>query len=175
MESFRILRTAAERLPNLVDISLRGRPTSQLRDLTDQHLPLPNMRFGGSYRQTDLAELYQNVHMMWAIDYSQRGSNSNWLLPNRIYEAGYYNCPVIALAGTQTSTWLEEHGTGIIMRHPPSDVERFLADLDSSEYRRVKGSTAAIPTADLVHSIEDCRKFVAQIADGTGSALGDNK
>ena len=165
VESFQILKSAAEHLPNLVDISLRGRPTAQLQDLIDQHLPKPNMRFGGLYHQTDLAEMYQDVHIMWAIDYSQRGANSKWLLPNRIYEAGYYNCPVIALAGTQTSTWLEEHGTGIIMRRPPTEVETFLAGLDTSTYRRIRSSTATIPTADVVHTNEDCRRFVAQMAE----------
>jgi hypothetical protein len=35
---------------------------------------------------------------VWAQDLWQSGANSDWLLPNRIYEASYFGCPSIALA-----------------------------------------------------------------------------
>ena len=167
-KSFQMLVTLARRHPQLVDIQLRGRPTDELQELINQHLPLPNMRFGGSYNHAELASMYRSCHLTWAIDYSQRGSNSDWLLPNRIYEGGYYNSPAIALVGTETANWLQARGAGVLLQDPHADLDVFITGLTTACYRDLQRSSAAIPTTDLVHTIEDCRRLAARIA-GAGS------
>ena len=124
------------------------------------------MRFGGPYEHTDLAAMYRNVDFMWGVDYFQRGLNSDWLLPNRLYEAGHYNCPIIALAGTQTALWLKAHGTGVIFRDPTTDLDPFCMNLTTAQYRDLQDSVAMIPTDDLVHTVEDCQHFVAELVSG---------
>lgn len=168
VQSFHMLVTLAQRQPQRVVIHMRGRPTDELQALINQHLPLPNMRFGGSYNQAELASMYHSCHLTWAIDYSQRGSNSDWLLPNRIYEGGYYNCPAIALAGTETASWLQARGVGVLLQDPHTDLDPFIAGLTTESYHDLLRSSAAIPTSDLVHTIEDCRRLTARIA-GKGS------
>jgi succinoglycan biosynthesis protein ExoL len=168
VQSFQMLIALARRHPQLVDIQMRGRPTDELQELINQHLPLPNIRFGGAYNHAELASMYRNCHLTWAIDYSQHGSNSDWLLPNRIYEGGYYNSPAIALAGTETANWLEAHGAGILLRNPDTDLDGFITGLTAAGYRDLQHSSAAIPTADLIHTIEDCRRFARRIT-GTAS------
>jgi hypothetical protein len=163
VESFLILHGLARRHPRLVDIEIRGRPTAELQHLIDKHLPLVNMRFGGVYVQADLASLYQNCHLTWAIDYFQRGRNSDWLLPNRIYEGGFYNRPAIALAGTETAKWLHARGAGVILQNP-SELDHFLIGLESSQYRELYQSTATIPVSDLVDTSIDCERFALRIA-----------
>lgn len=163
VESFRILQGLAQRHPLLVDVEIRGRPTPELQNLIDQHLPtMANMRFGGEYAQTDLAAIYRNCHLTWAIDYFQKGQNSDWLLPNRIYEGGFHNRPAIALAATETARWLNRRGAGVVVADP-AELDQFVTELTISRYADLQRSTAAIPTDDLVDTVEDCRRFVARI------------
>ena len=81
------------------------------------------MRFGGPYAQTDLASVYGTCDFTWAIDYSQRGQNSDWLLPNRRYEGTYYNSPAIAVAGTETASWLKSRKAGILLGDPKAELD----------------------------------------------------
>ncbi len=123
------------------------------------------MRFGGPYEHTDLAAMYRNVDFMWGVDYFQRGLNSDWLLPNRLYEAGHYNCPIIALAETQTALWLKAHGTGVIFRDRTTDLDPFCMNLTTAQYRDLQDLVATIHRY-LVHTVEDCQHFVAELVSG---------
>jgi succinoglycan biosynthesis protein ExoL len=161
--SFQILRELAQRQP-LIDVEISGRPTEEVQSLINEHLPLSNMRFSGPYTQSDLFALYGNSHFAWAIDYFQKGQNSEWLLPNRIYEGGFYNCPAIALAGTETAKWLTARNAGLIIKRDPSiELEIFLKELNVNHYRGLKSATMAIPIGDLIDNIEDCRSFTNQL------------
>ena len=122
------------------------------------------MRFRGAYAQTDLASLYGTRDFTWAIDYSQHGQNSDWLLPNRIYEGGYYNCPAIARDGTETSAWLKARGAGILLRNPHTELEPFITGLSLADYGVLQRLSADVPTSDLVWTTEECRQFVRRIA-----------
>jgi len=163
VESFQMLMGLAQRHPGLVDVELRGRPTQELQSQITEHLPLANMRFGGSYAENDLASVYGTCDITWAIDYSQRGQNSDWLLPNRIYEGSYYNSPAIALAGTETAAWLEARRTGVLLRNPRVELDPFITGLTPARYRVLKRSSADVPTCDLVWTIEGCRQFACRI------------
>ncbi len=71
----------------------------------------PNIRFEGPYEYPEgLAQAYRGLDVVWAQDLWQRGTNSDWLLPNRIYEAGYFGVPCLAVAGTETARWLGSDG-----------------------------------------------------------------
>ena len=126
VDSFQMLMALAKRHPNLVNIELRGQPTQELQKLINQFLPIEGMRFGGPYAQTDLASVYGTCDFTWAIDYSQRGQNSDWLLPNRIYEGTYYNSPAIAVAGTETASWLKSRRAGILLGDPRAELDCLL-------------------------------------------------
>ncbi|WP_428535367.1 glycosyl transferase family 1 [Rhodopila sp.] len=164
VRSFEILKDLARCHPNLIDVELRGRPTSTLKALIAEHLPLRNMRFGGPYVQTELASIYQPCHLAWAIDFWQQGQNSDWLLPNRIYEGGFFNCPPIALAGTETARWLEDRAAGVILQSPEEEFETFVTTLTAARYAELKHAVAAIPTTDLVHTVEECERFANVLA-----------
>lgn len=122
------------------------------------------MRFGGPYAQTDLASVYGTCDFTWAIDYSQRGQNSDWLLPNRIYEGTYYNSPAIAVAGTETASWLKSRKAGILLGDPKAELNSFINSLTPAYYHVLQCSSADVPTRDLAWTIEDCREFTARLA-----------
>lgn len=164
VESFQMLLGLAHCYPRLVDVTLRGRPMEDIQRLIDQHLPLPNMRFGGEYTQGELGAIYSDCDFTWAIEYAgQNVMNAKWALGNRLYEGGFYNCPAIVLAGTEMAAWLEARGNGIALRDG-RELASFLTGLTPAHYRVLQRSSAAVPTADLVWSVEDCRQFTHRLA-----------
>ena len=82
-----------------------------------------NMTYFGRYRSPeDLSAIYDELDVVWAGDFMEAGYNSVWLLPNRIYEGGYYCTPSIAPAGTETAAWLERNDCGFIIDAPLSET-----------------------------------------------------
>ena len=75
------------------EVVLRGRPARVEFDDFDGFVQAePHMRFEGAYRNPgDLPSIYGEVHFSWAIDFFEEGMNSNWLLPNRLYEGGRFD------------------------------------------------------------------------------------
>lgn len=122
-----LLRTAST-LGDRVSIVMHGQPA--LTEIPDFHARLeghPNVAFHGRYRSPeDLAGIYANLDAVWAGDFMEAGFNSLWLLPNRLYEGGYYAVPSIAPAGTQTAAWADEHGSGFAL---PEDLGETLPRL----------------------------------------------
>jgi succinoglycan biosynthesis protein ExoL len=145
-------------------VELRGRPTSKLQALIAENLPLANMRFNGPYAPSELASIYQACDLAWAIDFWQQGQNSDWLLPNRIYEGSFYNCLPIARADTETAHWLGDRGAGVILQNPDNELEVFMTTLTPARYAELKHAVAAIPTTDLVHTIDECQQFARLLA-----------
>jgi succinoglycan biosynthesis protein ExoL len=162
VESFHILSQLARRQPELVDITLRGRPLPEVRDLIRVHLPLPNMRFCGPYSQDDLATIYGDCDFVWAVEYFNE--NSEWALGNRLYEGGFYNSISIGLASTAMGEWLRRRGSGVLLQDPHTELEPFMVGLTPATYDMLCRSAARIRTDDLVWTIDGCRQFVRDIA-----------
>jgi succinoglycan biosynthesis protein ExoL len=86
------------------------------------------MIYAGEYRNPDdLAEMYARVHLTWAFDFLDEGSNSKWLLPNRIYEGGYFGAVALTSSDTQTGEKVRELGLGYTFEAP--EVENLIAFL----------------------------------------------
>ncbi len=82
----------------------------------------PNIRYCGPYDYPDgLADIYTRCDLVWSQDLWQWGTNSTWLLPNRIYEASYFGCPSIAVAGTETGRRVAD-GLGWTIPEPTADA-----------------------------------------------------
>jgi hypothetical protein len=162
-ESFEILLHAAKRRTD-VDITLRGRPVPSFQDLIDRHLPLPNMRFSGPYTEKDLAMIYGACDLTWAVEYvGQNAQNPNWALGNRIYEGGYYNNPVIALAGTAMGDWLQQRQVGVVLKDPRREFEAFIEALSVERYQELRRAAVDLPTRDLAWTTEDCQELVRKM------------
>jgi succinoglycan biosynthesis protein ExoL len=168
--SFEVLRDLAIRHPDLLDVELRGRPTADVQTLIDQYLPLSNMRFGGPYSQSDIGLLYGDRDLTWAIDMWQSGQNADWLLPNRIYEGGFFNCPPIALAGTETARWLAARGAGFVVQDLKDDLETFITTLTPTRYAVLKRTAEAVPSGDLAYSVAECRSITERLLGGVEEA-----
>ncbi len=118
--SLDLLCQLADEFPDRLEIRLHGIPArTEIPDFEPVIDARANMTYFGRYRSPeDLAGIYDGLDVVWAGDFMEAGFNSVWLLPNRIYEGGYYCTPSIAPAGTETAAWLEQHGCGFVIDEP---------------------------------------------------------
>jgi succinoglycan biosynthesis protein ExoL len=128
-KSLAMLCRIAEALPDKVEIYLRGVPTETGLEVFQRAIAgHPNMIYDGEYRNPDdLAEIYGRVHLTWAFDFLDEGTNSKWLLPNRLYEGGYFGSVALASSDTQTGEKVRELGLGYTFEAP--EVENLIAFL----------------------------------------------
>ena len=165
--SFGLLLELARKLGKDVQIVMHGMPA--LTEIPDFHARiqgLPNVTFHGRYRAPeDLARIYAGVDVVWAGDFMEAGFNSEWLLPNRLYEGGYYAVPPIAPASTQTAKWMDERGVGFALEENlsstlPALIERLAANRPEIEGRRrrlldLASETFVAPRGELSALVAD--------------------
>lgn len=117
--SLSLLRALAAAQDGRVKIELWGAPAlDQIPDFHDQVAASPNLSFNGRYEPTDLARIYGAAHFAWAIDFYEAGGNSDWLLPNRLYESLAFGATPIAIADVETARWLEANRVGVVLQEP---------------------------------------------------------
>ncbi|MBW6416926.1 glycosyltransferase [Celeribacter sp. PS-C1] len=153
--SLELLKDLARHFPHAVEIVLRGYPAlSVIPDLEGEIKDIPNITYHGRYKAPeDLNQIYGEVDLVWAGDWYEAGFNSLWLLPNRVYEGGYFGVPAFAPEGTQTAKWLHDHGIGLIVGDP---VEKHFIPLvqhllnDPSPMLELRRSLAALPRDTFV-------------------------
>ena len=162
--SFDLLCQLADQFPDQLEIRLHGVPSRTeipvFEPLIDAR---PNMTFFGRYRSPeDLAGIYDKLDVVWAGDFMEAGYNSVWLLPNRIYEGGYYCTPSIAPSGTETAAWIARHDCGFLIDEP---LDRSLPDLlrqlmaDRHPIAARAGALALLPDDTFIQP----RGFLAEI------------
>lgn len=130
--SLDLLAEVADKLGDKVHIHLHGIPARTEIPVFEPVIDArPNMTYHGRYKSPeDLSSIYENLDVVWAGDFMEAGHNSVWLLPNRIYEGGYYGVPSIAPTGTQTAAWIEGHQVGFSIAEPlDQTLPAFVANL----------------------------------------------
>ena len=118
--SLDLMKMLATRYPDRLQIELRGYPAPGVFDNFEGEIaPFDNISFHGRYRAPDdLETIYSGIDAVWAGDWYEAGANSLWLLPNRIYEGGYFATPALAPAGTETGAWIERMEAGFTLDEP---------------------------------------------------------
>lgn len=117
--SLALMETLADKFRGRLEITLNGYPAlTEIPDF-DARVDRPGIVYGGRYRAPeDLAELYDGVDLVWAGDFMDAGFNSSWLLPNRLYEGGWFACPPIAPDAVETGRWIAERNVGFTVSEP---------------------------------------------------------
>ena len=153
--SLDLLVRVAETFGDKVEINLHGRPVEhsvpKFYETIDGY---ENILLHGAYdAPADLPGIYGQLDLIWAGDFMEAGLNSKWLLPNRIYEGGYFGVPAIAPADSQTGAWVEQHQAGFVVAEP---IEQSLTDTvrdlsnDRTRVERVRNSVLDLPEAAFV-------------------------
>jgi len=132
--SLDLLCETARQLGPDVEIRIHGIiAENEIPNFEAQIAALDNIKFFGRYRAPeDLNEIYANLDLIWSGDFMEAGFNSVWLLPNRIYEGGFFATPSISPAGTQTARWVGDHNCGFSLTEPlefelPGLIEKLIA------------------------------------------------
>lgn len=163
--SLDILRDLAARRPDLVEVVIRGRVSeAQFEDLPAELAHLPNVSFEGPYAAADLAEIYGEVHFTWAIDYYEAGANSDWLLPNRIYEGGLHGAVPLALSSVETGAWLAGRGLGLLLDDPAAELEGLLEAITPETYAVLAERSQRAPRSLFVADADDCTRLTSALA-----------
>jgi hypothetical protein len=162
--SLELLLALARESRGSAEIVLRGRPSPHaLPDFAQRLAGAANLRYEGPYAPGDLEGIYRDVHFVWGVDFTDEGLNSDWLLPNRLYEGGFFNTPAIAERRKATGRWLAARNAGLLVDDPLGDTLRALRALDRDGYLALEARTAAIATRELAFDASACRDLVAAL------------
>ena len=95
--------------------------------------------------------MMSQVHLNWCADLYAEDGNSRWLLPNRIYEGGYFAIPAITFEGSETAACVRERRLGYVL--PTADIEtlaNFIETLSAQQYGEMLTSLEATPAENFV-------------------------
>ncbi|MGP3696220.1 glycosyltransferase [Rhodobacter sp. NSM] len=160
--------------PGRFRVLLRGKPAlDQMPRFHETVAANPDLEFGGAYRNPeDLADIYGQVHLSWLVDRFDAGKNSDWLLPNRLYEGCRHHAVPVGLAGTEVANFLGDCGIGLTVPMPQSDeVSRLLATLTPERVEALRKRVSEIPAAVWTTGPEECQDItglMAQVAAARG-------
>ena len=166
-KSLSILCEFARRMDGKVEIVIRGRPAySEFDDFDQLVAAAPHVEFHGSYRNPeDLAAIYNDVQFNWAIDFFEEGLNSQWLLPNRLYEGGLFGAVPIAISTTETGRFLSRRGIGLALDVATSAaLETMFRAMTAERYEEELRRLAAVERSQWITDAADSRTLVAKLA-----------
>lgn len=114
----------------------------------------PTAEWTGPYAYpAGLVAAYRGCDLVWAQDLWQRGTNSDWLLPNRIYEASWCGCPSVGVAGTFTGRRILAEGLGHVIAEPSAAaLAGLLEGFAPGALRADRARLLARPATDFVQT-----------------------
>ena len=164
--SLRILQSLCLALPGVVEVHIKGRPTQDLTPrIVAATASTPGLIFGGSYDRTrDLPALYNEMHFTWAIDYFEEGANSEWLLPNRLYEGAGHGAVPLALRHVETGKWMLRRAFGVCFdADPAAGLLEFFRTLDAERYQCLFDEMNAVDATSFVQPDNELASFVQRL------------
>ncbi|NCO87528.1 MAG: glycosyltransferase family 4 protein [Rhodobacterales bacterium] len=164
--SLDVLDRLTRHMPGRLRVDLRGRPAyDAIPDFDGRVAANPDLVFHGPFRNPeDLGAIYGAVHLAWAVDRFDAGENSDWLLPNRLYEGCLHGAVPIALAGTELARLLAAEGIGIVLPDlAPETVAASLALDDPDRLARLRGAVANSPAERWAITRQDCDDLLCAI------------
>lgn len=162
--SLEILADVARRMGPKIEIRLHGIVhRDSLLDFDALVAGQENLTYRGPYRYPDgLRDIYRACDAVWAQDLWQWGTNSTWLLPNRIYEAGYFGCPTIAVTGTETGRRVAD-GLGWAIPSPDAEaLESLLSRLTREDLAARRRALLEMPEGTFRQSRDEISASVDQ-------------
>lgn len=164
--SLALLDALTRAAPGRYRIVLAGRPAlDALPDFHDVVGANEDLRYDGPYAYPDdLPRLYDQVNLAWLVDRYDAGENSDWLLPNRLYESGACGVPPICLAGTEAARRAEALGIGLTLAAPTTAAAAdALGTIDAARIATMQAAQAAVPAETFVVDDATCRALVAAV------------
>jgi succinoglycan biosynthesis protein ExoL len=164
--SLHVLDALTRGAPGRYRVHLRGRPAlDAVPDFHEVVAANPDLGYGGAYRNPeDLSAIYGEVAVTWMVDRFDAGLNSDWLLPNRLYEGGAQGRVPLALAGTEVAAELGRKGIGLVLPRPDAAAAaELLAPLDAPALRRLGEAVRRVPPSAWTASAQECRDLLDDV------------
>ncbi|MER8971268.1 MULTISPECIES: glycosyl transferase family 1 [unclassified Mesorhizobium] len=164
--SLELLAEFSRRLDGRFEIVLRGRPAlSEFPDFHGFVESEPWLSFGGPYRNPeDMAGIYREVHFSWAIDFFEQGLNSEWLLPNRLYEGCRFGAVPISMGATETGRFLDRQGIGVLLPEAtPEALEAAVGTMEQHRFGTLRERVFARNPRTWSYDRADCRALVEKL------------
>ncbi|MES0028238.1 glycosyl transferase family 1 [Mesorhizobium sp. M0040] len=164
--SLELLAEFSRRLDGRFEIVLRGRPAlSEFPDFHGFVESEPWLSFGGPYRNPeDMAAIYREVHFSWAIDFFEQGLNSEWLLPNRLYEGCRFGAVPISMGNTETGRFLDRQGIGVLLPEAaPEALEAAVGTMEQHRFGTLRERVLARNPRTWSYDRADCRALVEKL------------
>jgi len=166
--SLDVLSSVLRAIPETIQVITAGKPVPNVfPDFEQQVQSATGLSFLGPYSDnaTDLARLYGSVHFAWAIDFYEAGTNSTWLLPNRLYRSIRYGAIPVAMTNTETGNWLQAKGSGILLEEPlDRALLEAMQEMTPEKFSRAKLNLDRIPKSELVAGADECRGLVRELS-----------
>lgn len=160
MTNFNLFCEVAKRLEDTTDFIVAGTAGGlDAGGIRAVLKPYRNITFKGEYAWPhDLFHLYQEIDFIWCLDQRPVDGDGNptWLLPNRIYEGGYFSVPVLAYKWTQTAQMVEQYNLGWSFYEPLSEaLITFVENIKESSYMDKVRHIANMPAKRFVDNGDD--------------------
>lgn len=139
-----LLAAIARRLPQ-VAILLAGVPTYCDRESFRRTFEgLPNVVFHGEFPYPrGLYEVYAQIDLNWGFDLSKKGDSGRWLLPNRLYEGGFFGVPMLTESDSETAAYVERLGIGWAVPAEEDAIVALITTRLPDEYPAAKAAAVA--------------------------------
>lgn len=156
--SLALFQRLVQAFPGLVEVHLAGVPAyNEMPDFDAVVANTPGLRFTGRYAPKDLPKLYGKVHFAWCVDYFEDGLNSDWLLPNRLYESIACGCVPLAAQSVETGSWLTRNKVGLCFDSPENGLFELIGSLTENFYAQLKRGVLALPLERVTETRQDAR------------------
>jgi succinoglycan biosynthesis protein ExoL len=165
-ETLHLLKQLAESEGEKVLIRFHGVISEFLiPDFTEQIEPFSNIVYEGPYQWPEgLSEAYKGAHFVWAQELSWRGHNSDWLLPNRIYEGSFFGALSLCVDGTETGRVVAERSLGYALADAqPKTLIDFMRSLDRKEIADKQRSLLSRPDSDFIADSNEAKDLVQRV------------
>jgi len=152
--------------PGQFQVILRGRPALDVMvDFDEIVTANPDLSFLGAYDwPDDLPSIYAQVDVAWLIDRYQAGQNSDWLLPNRLYEGCLNKAVPVVLEDTEVARRVTAWDCGVTVATPGVDaVFEALSALDPVTLAARRAAVEALPQDALEMNDAECGRLTAAI------------
>lgn len=170
-QTLALLKSAAQAMPTSLHIKISGLVSYFLiPDFDEQIAGIANIEFTGPYEWPQgLANAYADADFVWSQELSWRGHNSDWLIPNRVYEGSYFGVQSLALANTQTGSFVTQRDIGYTLVDDQSQtLLDFLSQCDIAALHKKRNALLTRDVDEFVASGNDAQKYLdAVFTQGT--------
>ena len=149
VRSWSVLQELVRRAPDRFRVEMRGIVHDAVADVPKKAAASQGLAYHGRYKvPDDLPTMFDEVDLCWMVhhDSLRPYENWGWARSNRLYEAGWYNTPIIGQYDKDDSRVIEELDCGITLdiSQPEEAIEKLLA-IQPSDLRRWRENLRATP------------------------------